>query len=509
MAVKNVFFRKPNMEGPMRKYFLGAIFLALILAHSNPGIPRTMLGTAKTPQYVPDEILVKFKKTASKDHIVQFNTQLGATTIKEFPSIGVRHIKLRPGQTVHQAIKDYSSDPNVEYAEPNYIRHVLQTFPNDVSFGQLWGLNNTGQVVNPGDPVAGTPDADIDAPEAWDITTGSPTIVIAVTDTGVNYTHTDLAANMWTNPGEDAWINPADPTTGNGIDDDGNGYVDDWRGWDFLGHDDPSLLPGVLIPDNNPMDQSDHGTHVAGTIAAVGNNANGISGVMWTARIMPLRFLDGQGGTDAHAIDAINYAASMGAHIISASWGGYGYSQALYDAIASFGGLFIAAAGNDANDNDGDSKAYPASYDLPNIISVAATDQDDLLADFSNYGATSVDVGAPGTNIYSGILARNPLFFDDMEAGAGNWVHDAPDPVLDTWVLTDTGPPATPPDYPGPPYSHSGAWSFSDSPYDALNDSWDYPSETDSWLGLFSAIDLFGQFGAKLIFWVRLNLDPT
>jgi len=494
------------MEGPMRKYFLGAIFLALIFAHSIPGIPQVMLDTAKTPQYVPDEILVKFKKTASKADIVQLNTQLGSTAIKEFPSIGVRHIKLKPGETVSDAIKNYSSDPNVEYAEPNYIRHIFQTFPNDLSFGQLWGLNNTGQVV---DGTTGTLDADIDAPEAWDITTGSATIVIAVTDTGVNYTHTDLAANMWTNPGEDAWINPADPTTGNGIDDDGNGYVDDWRGWDFLGHDDPSLLPGVLIPDNNPMDQSDHGTHVAGTIAAVGNNANGISGVMWTARIMPLRFLDGLGGTDADAIEAINYATSMGAHIINASWGGYGYSQALYDAIANSGVLFIASAGNDANDNDGDNKAYPASYDLPNIISVAATDQDDLLADFSNYGVTSVDVGAPGTNIYSGILGRTQVFFDDMEAGDANWVHDATDPLLDTWVLTDTGPPASPPDYPGPPYSHSGAWSFTDSPYDPVDDDYDYASDTDSWLGLFSAVDLSGQFGTKLTFWVRRNLDPT
>jgi hypothetical protein len=255
------------------------------------------------------------------------------------------------------------------------------------------------------------------------------------------------------------------------------------------------------------MDQTDHGTHVAGTIAAVGNNANGISGVMWTARIMPLRFLDGQRGSDAHAIEAINYAANMGAHIINASWGGPGYSQALYDAIESSGVLFVAAAGNAADDNDGDFPLYPATYDLPNIISVAATDQEDLLADFSNYGAASVDVGAPGTNIFSGILARNPVFFDDMEAGDANWSHDATDPQLDTWTLTDTGPP--PPDYPGPPFSYSGAWSFTDSPYNLVDDEWDYESDTDSWLGLFSAVDLFGQFGAKLTFWVRLNLDPT
>ena len=474
------------MENPMRKYFIAAIFLPLILAHSGTGISRVRLEKANLPQYVPGEILVKFKKSASKADIAQLNTSMESKSIKTFPSIGVRHIKLKAWETVADAIEKYSSDPSVEYAEPNYILHTFQTFPNDPSFGLLWGLNNAQN-------------ADIDAPEAWDITTGSPNIVIAVIDTGVNYNHTDLAANMWTNPGE---------IPGNGIDDDGNGYIDDWRGWDFLGHRDPVLSPDYYTPDNDPMDQSDHGTHVAGTIAAVGNNANGIAGVMWTARIMPLRFLNGLGGTTSAAIEAVNYATMMGAHIINASWGGYGYSQFLYDAIANSGVLFVAAAGNDTNDNDGDLKTYPASYDLPNIISVAATDQDDLLAGFSNYGATSVDVGSPGVSIYSSILARNQVFFADMEAGDGNWAHDAippTNPATDTWALTDTGPP--PPDYWGPPYSYSGAWSFTDSPYDPIDDEWDYEPDTDSWLGLFSAIDLYGQFGTKLTFYVRADLD--
>ncbi|UCD72247.1 MAG: S8 family serine peptidase [Syntrophobacterales bacterium] len=478
----------------MRKYFIAAILLSFILAHAGNGISRVWVDKGKLPQYAPGEILVKFKKDTSKADIAQLNTRLGSKSIKTFPSIGVRRIKIKPGETVAEAVNKYSSDPSVEYAEPNYILHTFQTFPNDPSFGLLWGLDYIQ-------------DADIDAPEAWDITTGSANIVIAVIDTGVNYNHTDLAANMWTNPGEDPWAVPTDPATGNGIDDDGNGYIDDWRGWDFLGHKDPILSPDDNTPDNDPMDQSDHGTHVAGTIAAVGDNANGIAGVMWTARIMPLRFLNGQGGTDADAIEAINYAAMMGAHIINASWGGYGYSQALYDAIANSGVLFVAAAANDANDNDGDFKAYPASYDLPNIISVAATDQIDVLADFSNYGATSVDVGAPGVNIYSSILARNPVFFDDMESGDANFAHDAMNPILDTWALTVTGPP--PPEYYGPPYSFSGIWSFTDSPYDPVEDDWNYEPDTDSWLGLFSAIDPVGQFGAKLTFWARSDLGPT
>ncbi len=356
---------KPNMEHPMRKYCIAAIFLSLILVHSGTGISRVRLDKAKVPQYAPGEILVKFKKAASGNDIAQLNKKLGSKTMKTFPSIGVRHIKLKPGETVSEAIEKYSSDPSVEYAEPNYILHTCQTSPNDPSFGLLWGLNNAW-------------DADIDAPEAWDFTTGSTDIIIAVTDTGVNYNHTDLAANMWTNPG-DPWSDPTDPTTGDRSDNDGNGYIDDFRGWDFLGHEDHILSPGVMMPDNDPMDQSDHGTHVAGTIAAVGNNNNGIAGVMWTARIMPVRFLNGQGGWYSDAIKAINYASRMGAHIINASWGGDSYSQALYDAIANSGVLFVAAAGNDGIDNDGDFKLYPASYDLPNIISVAATESDDTL----------------------------------------------------------------------------------------------------------------------------------
>lgn len=470
----NVFTREPNVEGHMRKYFLGAISLALILAHSSPGLAQVMLHRGKMPQYVSGEILVKFKKTAPKGDIVQLNTSLGAKTIKEFPSIGVRHIKLKPGETVPEAIKKYSSDPTVEYAEPNYKLYASQTFPNDPSFGELWGLHNIGQVVNAPQPTAGIPDADINAPEAWDITTGSATIVIAVTDTGVYYIHGDLAANMWKNPGE---------IPGNGIDDDWNGFVDDYDGWDFF--DD----------DNNPTDQNDHGTHVAGTIAAVGNNAIGVAGVMWTASIMPLRFLGPEGGTTADAIDAINYASMMGAHIINASWGGYGYSQALYDAIKSSGVLFVAAAGNEANDNDGAFKAYPASYNLGNIISVAATDQDDLLADFSNYGVTSVDVGAPGTNIYSSIVARSPLFSDDMEIEAttrANWQHDG---VPDTWDWTDQ-------------YGSSGTHSWTDSPWSGAADVL-YVEDTNSWLGLFSGVDLVGQVGTKLTFWARHDLGPT
>ncbi|MEG5067133.1 S8 family serine peptidase, partial [Microcoleus sp. B3-A4] len=255
------------------------------------------------------------------------------------------------------------------------------TTPNDPGYSQLWGLNNTGQ-------SGGTADADIDAPEAWDIQQGNPNLVIGVIDTGVDYNHPDLVGNIWTNPGE---------ITGDGIDNDNNGYIDDTRGWDFA------------YNDNNPMDVQGHGTHVSGTIAGKGNNGVGVTGVAWNAKIMPLKFLDDSGsGYTSDAILAIDYATGKGVKITNNSWGGDGYSQTLSDAINTAGqqgALFIAAAGNGGFDGIGDDNdttpSYPASYNLSNIISVAATTRTDGLSSFSNYGSASVDLGAPGEDIYS------------------------------------------------------------------------------------------------------------
>lgn len=238
--------------------------------------------------------------------------------------------------------------------------------------------------------ISGTPDADIDTPEAWDITADSSDMIIAIVDTGVDYNHPDLSENMWTNPEE---------IPDNGVDDDGNGYVDDVFGWDFVGDGDDNDTD-----DNDPMDLNGHGTHVSGIAAAKGDNALGVTGVCWTAKIMPLRFLDADGvGTVADEISAIDYAIANGAHIINASFGDDTFTQSEYDAISranSEGILFVAAAGN-LGPNDDPSQFYPASYNLPNIISVTATNQDDNLCWFSNYGATTVDVGAPGVHIYS------------------------------------------------------------------------------------------------------------
>ena len=264
-----------------------------------------------------------------------------------------------------------------ERAEPNGILWAQAT-PNDPMYGSQWGLNNTGQ-------TGGTSDADIDAPAAWDLTTGS-SVVVAVVDSGVQYNHPDLAANMWTNPGEVA---------GNGVDDDGNGFIDDVRGADFVN------------ADGDPMDDFFHGTHVAGIIGAKGNNAVGVSGVAWNVRLMALKMLDGWGnGTWEGAAAAINYVSDMhdrgvNVRVTNNSYAGYSTSFELETAIqgnADRGILFVAAAANDSNDND-QWPAYPASYPQANVVSVAATDHNDQLAWFSNYGLNSVDLAAPGVDI--------------------------------------------------------------------------------------------------------------
>ena len=279
------------------------------------------------------------------------------------------------------AIQGIRRNPNVRYVEPDYEVHILET-PNDPMFNDLWGLHNTGQ-------TGGTPDADIDAPEAWDIETGDGNVVIAVIDTGVDYNHSDLASNMWVNESE---------TPNNGVDDDGNGFVDDVYGWDFCNGD------------KDPMDDYSHGTHCSGTIAAVGNNTKGVVGVNWNASIMALKFLDASGyGSNSDAVAAADYAIMMKLEhyvpliALSNSWGGGGYSQAMADVIDAAndaGILFIAAAGNDGTNND-NLPHYPSSYELPNVIAVAATDHNDALAGFSSYGPESVDLAAPGVSILS------------------------------------------------------------------------------------------------------------
>ncbi len=338
------------------------------------------------PRFAPDEVLVKFRSGVSGRKTERSHFAVGSRKIKHFKRHNTDHVKIPPGWTVEKTIEKYGLDPDVEYAEPNYYRHATVT-PDDTYFGLQWGLDNDGS--------GGTEDADMDAPEAWGTQTGSSSVVIAILDTGVDLDHEDLVNNLWTNTGED-WV---DGSPGNdGSDNDGNGKIDDYYGWDFPNND------------NSPDDDQAgvyHGTHVAGTIGAEGNNGTGIAGVCWSVSVMALKVFDGAGYCSiADEIEAIDYAVDNGAKIMNASFGGADFSQLEYDAIRAArdaGVLFVTAAGNTnsgGTDNDS-SPIYPASCDLANIISVAATDENDELAYFSHYGKVSVDVAAPGVNIYS------------------------------------------------------------------------------------------------------------
>ncbi|HTG45058.1 MAG TPA: S8 family peptidase, partial [Verrucomicrobiae bacterium] len=273
-------------------------------------------------------------------------------------------------------IEELKASGQFEYVEPNYIYETSAT-PNDARFfdGTLWGLQNYGQ-------NGGVPGSDISATNAWDFSIGSTNVIVAVIDTGVRYTHRDLAAQMWHNPGE---------IPGNGTDDDNDGYVDNEFGIDAFDND------------GDPLDDDGHGTHVSGTIGAAANDGNPHVGVAWKVRIMALRAGTGTGLPSTAIVECMEFAGDHGAKVINASFGGFGFSQAQFDAINALrakGVLFVAAAGNDNNDNDL-RPAYPASFRLDNIISVAAMDRRDLLASFSNFGKTTVHLGAPGVEIYS------------------------------------------------------------------------------------------------------------
>jgi subtilisin family serine protease len=368
-----------------QKGCLGALLIILMLQSV------VSAQSSSSEEYVPGELLVKFTPEATGEAIAALQAQVGLETIKVFKRTGVHHVRIRAPLTVLEAIAQLLRHPAVEYAEPNYIRHLNRT-PSDPRFPELWGLHNTGQ-------TGGTPDTDVNAPEAWDLHTGSSAIVVAVIDSGMDLTHEDLAANLWTNPGE---------IPGNGVDDDGNGFIDDVHGWDFRDND------------NDPTDTSPicggHGTHTAGTVGAVGDNGIGVVGVNWKVLLMPLRACSGFLGIscscpDAATMEAIEYYTDFGVRVSNNSYGGTAFSQAARDTIRASHSVLVAAAGNGGEDGVGDNNdilpQYPASYDLENIIAVAATDDTDTRADFSNFGSTSVDLAAPGVDILSTLPGNN------------------------------------------------------------------------------------------------------
>ena len=332
----------------------------------------------KGVDYVPNQLLVRMAAPMSRLNATDVLSSLGARDIiKTYELVSDLYlIELPVGTDIRNALTTFNESSDILYAEPDYVLQVDDIIPNDARFDDLWGLYNTGQ-------DGGTEGADIGAIEAWSESTGSRDIVVAVIDTGVDYNHQDLRDNMWVNTGEIA---------GNNIDDDGNGFVDDVYGYDFCNND------------GDPYDDRYHGTHCAGTIGAIGNNAIGVAGVCWQIKIMAVKFISSAGsGSTSDAIESVEYATKMKARIMSNSWGGGGYNQSLKDAIDAAGEkgiLFIASAGNDGNNND-ISPHYPSNYESDNIIAVLATDRNDNMSSFSCYGATSVDIGAPGSEILS------------------------------------------------------------------------------------------------------------
>ncbi len=377
--------------------FVAAIALALIVLQLFAQRAETQSeapGSAQEATFTEDnerdfasgKIIVKLEEDATQRDLRELNRENDARTEDDLPRSDLNVIDLPNDIAVREGVEIYEDSPDIEYAEPDFILEP-SAMPNDPGYGSMYGLNNTGQ-------TGGTSGADTDAPEAWDISTGKSSTVVAVIDEGVDVNHPDLDDNLWVN---------TDEIPGNGVDDDKNGYVDDVNGYDFANNDASVYDPDILTGEGD-----EHGTHVAGTIAAEGNNGGGVTGVNWDAQIMSLKFLGVNGGFTSDAVEAINYAVNNGSKISNNSWGGGGDSQALRDAIAnadSKGHLFVAAAGNGGSDGVGDDNdatpAYPASYDNSNIISVAATDDDDGLASFSNFGAKSVDLGAPGVGILS------------------------------------------------------------------------------------------------------------
>jgi subtilisin family serine protease len=366
----------PNQgETTMKKNFskVSAVAVTMMLA---------VTANAKfTTESVPGEFVVKLKPGMMRMSTQSLSQQLKGFVTQKITGQNIVVVKKAVFETNDSAIKALNENPMVEIAEPNYI-YKINKAPTDPLYVQTWGMANVGQ-ADPKNQV-GVAGVDINAEKAWEIQTGTREKIIAIIDTGIDYAHPDLVENMW--------VNEAEQAGKAGVDDDGNGVIDDVYGYN------------AINGSGNPKDDQGHGSHCAGTIGARANNGIGVAGVNWNVRMMAVKFLDANGsGTLDNAIKAIDYATKMGAHVMSNSWGGGGFSQTLLDAIKrsnEAGAIFIAAAGNEYNNNDA-SPTYPSTYAVDNVMSIAAIDNRGAKADFSNFGKKTVHLGAPGVNVMS------------------------------------------------------------------------------------------------------------
>lgn len=401
-----------------RAFCLTAVICGSLFFSFSPSQAKPRKVNLSAP-HVPNQFIVKFKSSPrimSKGFSPRRLIQRGLRSVKnsfveesdiqilqQFRSNGAMLVQLPPQMMQNKTadlkavVEALNAQPEVEYVEPNYIVHA-RALPNDPMYEDLYALNKSSGRK-----------ADIFAQEAWKQTTGSKAVKVAVIDSGVDYTHKDLVGNYWLNPGETGRDGSGKDKSTNGVDDDHNGFVDDFKGWNFVKNN------------NDPMDDTSHGTHCAGTIGAVGNNGNGTVGVNWNVSIVGLKFLNSEGsGELADAVRAVEYATSLGVDVMSNSWGGDEYSETMAAAIReanAAGIVFVVASGNAGNNNDV-GLDYPASYEIENIISVAAVDSEGELAGFSNFGAQSVHIAAPGVQILSTIPGNLYEFMDGTSMAA-------------------------------------------------------------------------------------------
>ena len=459
----------------MRRASLGILLVGCVLASTVLPATARPRATHKTrpvvsgsssveagKNTVPGELVVGYRRGVTRAEKANVRASVHAQ-LAERPTARLDVVEV--DGSLRAAEAELAADPNVAFVEPNYI-YRASALPNDTRFSSQWGLNNTGQSIA-GSP--GTPDADIDAPEAWDVTTGSDDVIVAVADTGAALNHPDLASNIWTNPGETGGGKET-----NGRDDDANGYVDDWQGWDFVGND------------NRPTDLVGHGTHVAGIIGAQGGDALGVTGVNWNVKLMVLKVLGDKGeGSTSHVAAAFDYARANGALVVNASLGGPNFSTAVHQAVLNASDtLFVAAAGNEGKNNDV-TPSYPCNSTAPNMVCVAASDQNDGFAGFSNYGATSVDLAAPGTRILNAQPAFARMLHETFEAD-----------IASTWATGGTGE----------------AWSRALDTYGYYitdSASGNYVANADSWIATANPVNLAARENCQLSFVMRLAMETN